>query len=109
MKFLVCKKQHGEGCDYTIGCGMNFNFIEAKSAEDAVEKIIYPYGHDEASSLEGESALKEIFIVQADYVISIDVNKVAQEVANQRKQQALGLQKRKEITEFKKLKAKYNL
>ena len=46
MKFLICLKQSGEGCDYTIGCGMNFEIIEASSLENAKEKVIYPEGLD---------------------------------------------------------------
>ena len=32
MRFLVCERQVGQGCDYTIGCGSwLLNFILLKS------------------------------------------------------------------------------
>lgn len=68
-KYLVCKKQKGEGCDYTIGCGMRYDFIEADSVDDAIEKTIYPDGRRERSALDGDMALNEILIIPAEYVI----------------------------------------
>lgn len=38
-KFLYLKKQSGEGCDYTIGCGINFEIIHAQSFDDALSEI----------------------------------------------------------------------
>ena len=35
MKFLVCKKQEGEGCGYMIGCGMIYEIIEAAKIDGA--------------------------------------------------------------------------
>lgn len=73
MKYLICKKQIGEGCDYTIGCGMKFYFMDAESVEDAVEKIVYPEGRDQYCSLDGENALCEILIIPEKHVTSVDV------------------------------------
>jgi hypothetical protein len=39
MKFICVMKQSGEGCDYTIGCGMNFITVDAVDAEEAAVKI----------------------------------------------------------------------
>jgi hypothetical protein len=37
-KFIVLKKQDG-GCDYTIGCGRNWEFVEAENKEDVLKKV----------------------------------------------------------------------
>ncbi len=34
-KFLVLMRQSGEGCDYTIGCGIKWKFLEAGTVEEA--------------------------------------------------------------------------
>lgn len=107
MKYLVCQKQWGEGCDYTIGCGMRFDFIEAQSVQDAIEKTVYPDGRDERSQLEGETALEKILIIPAEYVTVVDVEKMAQEIKQQREDKAAELQRAKELAEFKRLQAKY--
>ena len=46
MRFLVVKKQIGEGCDYSIGCGYRFDWIDADSLEDAIEMEVWPDGRD---------------------------------------------------------------
>lgn len=107
MKYLICEKQEGEGCDYTIGCGMRFDFIEADSIQDAIESIIFPNGRDKHSALEGEDALEKIFIVPAEYVTVVDVEKMAQEIKQRREDEAAETQKAKELAELKRLQAKY--
>ena len=107
MKYLICEKQEGEGCDYTIGCGMRFDFIEADSIQDAIEKTVYPDGRDEHCALEGENALEKILIIPTEYVTVVDVEKMAQEIKQRRKDEAAEAQKVKELAEFKRLQAKY--
>ena len=107
MKYLVCKKQEGEGCDYTIGCGMRFDFIEAASVQDAIEKTVFPDGRDENSQLEGENALEKILIVPAEYVTVVDVDSMASEIKQQRESETAEAQKTKELAELKRLQSKY--
>ena len=38
MRFVILLRQHGEGCDYTIGCGYRFEFFDAKDMDDALYK-----------------------------------------------------------------------
>ena len=74
-KFMVMQKQHGYGCDYTIGCGMRFDVMEAESKEALIEEIIFPDGRDECSAVEGDSELKELLVVEMDSVESVDLSK----------------------------------
>lgn len=76
MKFLVCEKQSGEGCDYSIGCGMKYSLIEADSIEEAQEQAIYPDGRDEWCALEGEQARCQIWIVHADNMHVVDIKSI---------------------------------
>lgn len=39
MEFVVLLRQKGEGCDYTIGCGYKYIFIEAKDMDDALYQV----------------------------------------------------------------------
>ena len=82
MKYLVCKKQHGEGCDFTIGCGMRFDFIEAETIEDAIEHTIYPDGRSESCAFDGEQALSEILVIPASEVTTVDVSSLLQQFEN---------------------------
>lgn len=107
MKYLYCKKQIGQGCDYTIGCGMVYGIIEAQSIEEAIEEIIYPSGRDECSALEGEMSLEEIFLVPAENVTKVDIETKREEIENERKRQAAETEKEKELSELKRLQNKY--
>jgi hypothetical protein len=108
-EYLVCEKQKGEGCDYTIGCGMRFYFIEADSIQDAIESVVFPYGEDGWSALEGENALEKILIIPAAYVKVVDVTGIANEIEETRKREAADAQKSRELAELRRLQAKYDV
>jgi len=40
VQFLAITTQKGEGCDYSIGCGWNYESIDANSMDEAWEKYI---------------------------------------------------------------------
>ena len=41
MKFIaIIEQQDGQGCDYSIGCGIAYDEIEADSINDAWQKLI---------------------------------------------------------------------
>jgi hypothetical protein len=46
-KFICIREQAGEGCDYTIGCGMDYAECEADSFEEAFEKFKPMFGWDD--------------------------------------------------------------
>ena len=72
MKFLLVAKQNGEGCDYTIGCGKQFKFIEAPNEQEAIRQVIEI--EDECSPhVYGKRTdeFTEIYLVRCDHVIDI--------------------------------------
>jgi hypothetical protein len=107
MQFLVCRKQHGEGCDYTIGCGMAFGVIDADSIEDAQEKIIYPEGLDEYSALEGDYALSELLIVPYDAVLDVELTSIAETIKDRNNQAEQNEKVKSDLAELDRLKAQY--
>ena len=40
MKYYLVRVQKGEGCDYTIGCGLDVTLLSAKNKEEAIQKVI---------------------------------------------------------------------
>jgi hypothetical protein len=107
MKYLVCQEQHGEGCDYTIGCGMRYDFIEAGSIDDVIEQIIYTDGRDEECALEGEYALAEILIVPAHDVFTVDMDAIAAAARDEKDRRKADAKRRREMKELKRLRKKY--
>lgn len=87
MKYLVCEQQNGEGCDYTIGCGMTYSIWEADSEEDLIEQVLYPDGKEGWCSLEGEEAREEILYVPADNLKSLDIHKLKEDLNEAKEKQ----------------------
>lgn len=86
---------------------MRFDIVEASSIENAIEQTVYPDGRDKFSAIEGEMAVKEILIVPAENITTVDVKSMAQEIEIERKHQAAEAQKAKELAELKRLQSKY--
>ncbi len=40
MKYYLVRYQKGQGCDYTIGCGLDVEQISAKNMDEAIKKVI---------------------------------------------------------------------
>jgi hypothetical protein len=109
MQYLVCRKQIGNGCDYTIGCGMVYDFMEADSVDDILEKVIWPEGRDEddCCNLEGDAELIELLIIPADAVIIADLPKLKNQLFRFRQAQKMEQIKQKELAELRRLQNKY--
>jgi len=107
MRYLVVKKQVGEGCDYTIGCGMAYEFIDAGSIEGLAEKILWPDGRDEGFALVGEQALCEVFYVPWDFGYSLDIQYHREQYLEAQRLLAEEREAKKEQEELKRLKEKY--
>lgn len=66
--YVVVMKQKDEGCDYTIGCGTKYEFIEADGIEEAMRKSYEMWAGDECLSYGerplhvGERELSKMFI-----------------------------------------------
>jgi hypothetical protein len=78
MRYLIAKKQDGEGCDYTIGCGMHFIFDDFdgpmyEAVKHFTRKIAYPEGEEEGLAIDGDNALAEVWIVPADGAVALDL------------------------------------
>ena len=86
---------------------MRFDFIEADSIQDAIEKTVFPDGRNESSQLEGDDALEKIIIIPAEYVTVVDIASMSSEIKQQRKREATEAQKAKELAELKHLQSKY--
>ena len=63
MKFVSYQQQEGYGCDYSIGCGMRVEIIEANSLEKALDKILkLPDNWDE---IENPDSFHDRVIIEA--------------------------------------------
>ena len=100
MRYLIAKKQHGEGCDYTIGCGMTYRFEEFNGQIDEASK----HFADEAG--EGED-LSEFWIVPADAAVGLDLAAIAQKAEEAHEADEKRKEAEREMAEFERLRRKF--
>ncbi len=112
MRYLIAQKQHGEGCDYTIGCGMCFHFEDFdgplhEAVKHFTKTIAYPEGEEEGLAIDGDNALAEVWVVPADAAVALDLaairkaDKAAREETRKREKEA------SEKAEFERLRQKF--
>lgn len=69
MKYYAYLEQHGEGCDYTIGCGKTLIDFEANSDEEAVTELTRIIKEEHTSF---ESRLKSAKIFKHPIEVNLD-------------------------------------
>lgn len=106
MRFLICEKQKEAGCDYSIGCGMKFGFVEASDMDEAINKVIYPDGRDEWCRLVSENII-EMMVIEEPSVAFVDVNSIRDEIAARNESAAITENINREMAELKRLQDKY--
>jgi len=113
MRYLICKKQKGKGCDYTIGCGMVYEFVEFDGAHDDAVKhfsqlIAYPGGPEDWCALaDEENPLAEAWIIPADGAVRVDIKGMLAARKKREKEEADEEKKAEELRTLAALKAKY--
>ena len=114
-QYLVCERMKGDGCDYTIGCGMNYKVVTVEGGKDETEdvrelqeKMAYPEGRDEYCAYEGdEFEIEEALIVPYKDVHVIDVKAFADEIEAREREEELAKKEEADKAEYKRLKAKF--
>ena len=108
VKYLVIYTQDGEGCDYSIGCGVLIEEIEAVDLDDAEQQIRVSL-FDSGGMEHSECRMKSVLFVQANLLSTFDVARwrEASEAADcQKEQHAI---EQAERAEFARLKRKFQL
>jgi hypothetical protein len=116
MLYIVVMKEKGEGCDYSIGCGVMYDIVDAESDEDAWSKareLWFTEEYDEHDEpfvcfwdLEQHSScIDEVYVGRlvpgGDVKDWIKIAESNQEAWRDRRQ------KEKDIAELKRLQEKY--
>jgi hypothetical protein len=112
MRYLIAEQQEGEGCDYTIGCGMRFYFEDFDGPlDEAVKhfttKIAYPDGEEEGLAIDGDNALAEVWIVPADGAVALDLAAIREADKKMRAEAKKREKEASEKAEFERLRQKF--
>jgi hypothetical protein len=75
VKYLLIRKQRGEGCDYTIGCGTAINSLGAATAADALteaKQLLFGDDPEHYDVKHDEHRLRNATIVQVVQAVPLD-------------------------------------
>ena len=108
MRWMLLKKQGG-GCDYTIGCGLNYEIFDAVDKEVAVEisRDLLAEGGHLSTNPHAEWNLQEALLIQVE---SIDPLPLGEWLQERKAEQTAEEAKKKEAAEraqYEHLKGKY--
>ena len=68
-KYILIAKQRGGGCDYTIGCAMNYEMLQSPTLKKA---IVEARGRINRTYSDEEYHLKEALVVELKHTIDVD-------------------------------------
>lgn len=102
-KYMVILVQDGDGCDYTIGCGVKVKPLKARTVEDARAEAQHTIMSD--GSLEREDAIYKAVLVTSHEDLPVESWKAGMKAL--RDAEEAEEQKAKELAELERLRAKY--
>lgn len=104
MKYVAILKQASEGCDYTIGCGINVIEYDSSTTMEAAlalkELIKTNYSNP-------ENRLKEVKLLEAPRLFEVDLQRWYNEIDTEEKKRMEDETRKKELAELERLKKKY--
>ena len=100
-EYWVLLTGHGEGCDYTIGCNLNWRKLKTTNLEEVIEEVKEIIDEYADPSIVGAKVLRVCDIMDID-IKEIKENK--NKLIEEQKQKEL---KEKERAELERLKNKY--
>lgn len=106
--YLLLCKQSGEGCDYTIGCGIAVvNIGPCLSDKQAADKAFAEFGPD-GMGLTGERRLSEAVLVQVR-VVPFDLGAVYRRLKEAKDRERDAAEKARELKQLEDLEKKYRV
>ena len=106
MKYHLLREQ-SHGCDYTIGCGLAIDALDATSMSEAIEEakgLLVSWGDLNPDS---ESAIATALVLEVANVCELDVDALRADLLRQRAAQEAARTAEAERAEFERLKAKF--
>jgi hypothetical protein len=80
MKYVAYLKQDGEGCDYTIGCGLEMVKLKSDNLESAESELIDMI----RESYTGDTSLESAKIYEVSNEKSVDLRSVYKKISDEK-------------------------
>lgn len=116
MKYLVIAKQRGEGCDYSIGCGISVDDVEADSADAAAVQWLAENGDAPGNAPNPNDRIRDdpmlfdlawLRVVPAGEPLMFDLEPLRQQRRDEAKAMAEAKKAAADRAEYDRLRAKY--
>ena len=104
MKYLLVMEQDG-GCDYTIGCGLKVEPIEASNMQEATAKAFEYLSEDREGKLREDVDRATLYQIPAESVL--DLSGYRNKYKKEQEAQAKVSRENAERAEFERLKSKF--
>jgi hypothetical protein len=105
MKHFLVIYNQGGGCDYTIGCGIRTERIDATDME-AAKRLVYDQIQEEHPS-DSEMGIDTCVIFEVTDIFTVDVDSVYQKIDMEKIVLEQARKEAEEREEYKRLKAKF--
>ena len=107
-EYTVILRQAGEGCDYTIGCGVSVSEydLDATNPTAAIKELTDVLIEEGAFS-NPDQEISEGYIVPSEAVIELDIKGIVKRMRDQRAEEERQIAEAKERKELERLQRKY--
>jgi len=102
--FYVYYEGRGYGCDYTIGCNLRVEVINAESAEEVWAQVKEEV---EESPTYAEERIESVTVIEAAGVTKLDIEDLTRDIREQQEQDKKAKKEAEERAEYERLKKKF--
>lgn len=107
MKWIVLLEERGDGCDYSIDCGIAYYFIEADSKEAALTMVREDLGDRGLLSATSEKQLETAYLLPAAGIVEVPFAQWTEESESTKLAKETKEAEEKEHAEFERLGKKF--
>lgn len=107
-RYIAILHQAGEGCDYTIGCGLNVIELQSSNQMDAINELTRMIeGDEDNGSYTGERQLENVDLYEISREIEFNVEDVYNELNQHVEEERISDEETREKEEYQRLHQKY--
>lgn len=107
MTYYLFLRQEGQGCDYTIGCGMRLIILRATTLDEAKGESKEYFDADNYGYGRGDYALSDAMIMRCEFNAMPILNKILKDEREAREKEQEQNKLNQERAEFERLKKKF--
>jgi hypothetical protein len=105
MQYIVIMEQNG-GCDYTIGCGQAFDFVEA--TPETLHQEVHAFLEEGDRLGNDESSVDEVYVYPVGDKVPFDLAEAKKAFRGRKAAEALAEKEAQDHAEYRRLRARFD-